>query len=174
MRFAPADGPEDIPFFTFSRIRAVLSIQGKEQVITFLVPQIPDGKVGIEIHGVAVRYAVRRVVGTVQELAIEDRPGQTGLGVVCPSCPEAGTQVEPYLTRFLLQFHIGSQGIGIIFSAFPAGGSQIPVIQKSDPVGFEAGVRVCIFEIDPDGRFYTLDTSGICIEADLCRGGKAL
>ena len=42
-------------------------------------PQILDGKVRIEIDGVVGGQAVRRVVGTVHEVAVEDRPGRAGL-----------------------------------------------------------------------------------------------
>ena len=86
---------------------------------------------------------------------------------------DAGPDMEPDLSGFLLELDVGVHGIGILFSGVFRPGRQVPVLLVGGPVGAGAGIRIGVLVIDAYRRFHVLDAGCIGVHAQLRGGDEA-
>ena len=82
--------------------------------------------------------------------------------------------MKPDFALLFLQFEIGIQYIGILFSRILGRRKQIAVILIGRPFGHASGIDIRILIIRTDSGFHILDTAGIGIQTHLSRRKKPL
>ena len=82
--------------------------------------------------------------------------------------------MEPYLAGLFLEFHIGRDGVPVLFSCVCGAGSQVAILLVCGAVGLGPGIRIGVFVIHAHGRFNVLDARCVGVEAKLRCSGEAL